>query len=625
MKSLLSSIIIVGLASPAPAAELFWDFEEGIPDQFFSAELWGERDSTYAYGPNAPADSGTVWVGTPVDDLAEYPEEHLAALTTTEIDLSSMGFSALYVSWVQWADFEGVATNFDGIHLLLSTDGGTVWEIVDDPPDGGLQPPYDDQIVSGNGTPLSGKWAYCHDTCTNQTGLGCGPTPSYHVRGLPRPIQTASGGELVWNAVSTRDLIALGYVNPSDTILLKWLFGADEFGGGEGFFMDDLRIADTAPFCLIPPEITVDQLEDTPIIDEDYVVNALVERVCADVDPSTVFLHYYTETTPDTIDVLMTNVGGDNYSAAIDAQVLDTDVWYWVSAADVEENSGRSATIAFEVTEAITLILDDGQPFWLDLGFFETGDGLAARFSAPAGADSSYVLYKTHCYFSTQGLFDVGVWDDDGVGASPSTRLFSADSVANDVDNDWWSFEFDDSTLVFEEGTFFVGFTFVTGDSADNPGIAFDFTGDHADTKWRLTEGAWAVDDDPEVGEMMLRVKVKVRTSSGSVDDVSTGNTPASFRVHGNFPNPFNPRTVIRYDLPSGSVPGEEAIPVRVTVFDLAGRSVATLVDQDQQPGGHSITWSGTTDTGAPLPSGVYFYRIEAGENVATRKMVILK
>ena len=82
---------------------------------------------------------------------------------------------------------------------------------------------------------------------------------------------------------------------------------------------------------------------------------------------------------------------------------------------------------------------------------------------------------------------------------------------------------------------------------------------------------------------------------------------------------------MIRYDLPSRPGPGVGAIPVRVTVFDLAGRSVATLVDQDQEPGAHSVVWPGTTDAGAPLPSGVYFYRIEAGENVATRKMVILK
>jgi len=603
MRRLISLTLACWMALPASAAELFWDFEDGIPGQYFTTENWGERDTTFAHGPRAPFDSGGVWIGTPEDDIAEYPGELVARLTTTEIDLPSMAFSAFYVSWVQWADFEGVATNFDGVHLLISTSGGVSWEVVDDPPEGALQPAYDDEIAAGGGTPLSGNWAYCHDTCPNQDECSGAGTPAYHLSGRAKPLQTAGGGELIWKSVASEDLIARGYLTPSDHVMLQWLFAADQHLGGEGYFIDDVRIADT-------PETT-----------EDYSVSALVERVCADVDPSTVFLHYYSDAAPDTAELLMNDDGGGNFSAAIPAQPIDTDVWYWVSASDVEQNAGRSATLTFEVTKAITLILDDGQPFWIDLDFFAAENGLAAAFEVPLSPDTSYVLYKALCYFSTTGLFDLGVWDDDGDAGAPATQLFAADSTANDVTNDWWTFEFPDSILVFEDGVFYVGFTFVTGDSADNPAIAYDADPDLEGVKWRLIDGTWAVHDDGPTGETMLRVKVKVRTTSGLDGEGAAGTAPTAFKVHGNYPNPFNPRTVIRYDLPVGPGP----VAVRVSVFDLAGRSVATLIDANQHPGAHSVTWSGTTDAGAPVPSGVYFYRVEAGEHVATRKMVILK
>jgi hypothetical protein len=86
-----------------------------------------------------------------------------------------------------------------------------------------------------------------------------------------------------------------------------------------------------------------------------------------------------------------------------------------------------------------------------------------------------------------------------------------------------------------------------------------------------------------------------------------------------NFPNPFNPKTAIRYTVPS---PGG---PVRLTVYDLQGRRVRTLVDEEKSGGEYLAVWRGRDDAGRELASGVYFYRMEIGDYQVERKMVLLK
>jgi hypothetical protein len=80
-----------------------------------------------------------------------------------------------------------------------------------------------------------------------------------------------------------------------------------------------------------------------------------------------------------------------------------------------------------------------------------------------------------------------------------------------------------------------------------------------------------------------------------------------------NYPNPFNPFTTIHYQIPSRA-------HVTLTVFDLLGREVATLVDGMEEPGEKRATFDGSA-----LASGVYFYRLRAGDFVQTRKLVLVR
>jgi len=104
-----------------------------------------------------------------------------------------------------------------------------------------------------------------------------------------------------------------------------------------------------------------------------------------------------------------------------------------------------------------------------------------------------------------------------------------------------------------------------------------------------------------------------------NVLSVGNENTiPEQFALHQNYPNPFNPITTLRYDLPEHSY-------VNVTIYDMLGREIRTLVNTTQDAGFKSVIWDATNDYGKPVSAGVYLYQIRAGEFVQTKKMVLLK
>jgi hypothetical protein len=93
---------------------------------------------------------------------------------------------------------------------------------------------------------------------------------------------------------------------------------------------------------------------------------------------------------------------------------------------------------------------------------------------------------------------------------------------------------------------------------------------------------------------------------------------PTTHSLAQNYPNPFNAGTVISYTL-------RDEGHVSLEVFDLLGRRVMVLVDQHQPVGRYKLAWDGRNASGRPLASGVYFYRLTAGDVIGTRKMVLLK
>jgi len=95
-------------------------------------------------------------------------------------------------------------------------------------------------------------------------------------------------------------------------------------------------------------------------------------------------------------------------------------------------------------------------------------------------------------------------------------------------------------------------------------------------------------------------------------------NIVSEYNIQQNYPNPFNPVTTLRYDLP------EDAL-VNITIYDMMGRVVKTMVNTEQNAGFKSVRWNATNDKGAPVSAGLYLYTIEAGQFRQTKKMVLLK
>jgi hypothetical protein len=96
------------------------------------------------------------------------------------------------------------------------------------------------------------------------------------------------------------------------------------------------------------------------------------------------------------------------------------------------------------------------------------------------------------------------------------------------------------------------------------------------------------------------------------------GLLPDEFALHQNYPNPFNPVTTLRYDLPEPGL-------VNITIYDMLGREVKTLINQTEDAGYRSVIWNATNDYGKPVSAGIYLYQIQAGEYISTKKMVLLK
>jgi hypothetical protein len=93
---------------------------------------------------------------------------------------------------------------------------------------------------------------------------------------------------------------------------------------------------------------------------------------------------------------------------------------------------------------------------------------------------------------------------------------------------------------------------------------------------------------------------------------------PDKFTMNQNYPNPFNPSTTIQYGVPEAGI-------VNVTIYNLLGQEVKKLVNEYKDPGYYDVVWEGVNNSGQPLATGIYLYRMTAGDFVQNRKMLFIK
>lgn len=113
---------------------------------------------------------------------------------------------------------------------------------------------------------------------------------------------------------------------------------------------------------------------------------------------------------------------------------------------------------------------------------------------------------------------------------------------------------------------------------------------------------------------------VMLAGAGSTAGSAEVAQLPKAFALNQNYPNPFNPSTTIFYSIPDG-----ESISTKLEIYNIRGQLVSTLVSGVKAPGYYQVMWDGTDRNGMRVTSGVYFYRLTAGDFMQTRKMVILK
>ncbi len=147
-------------------------------------------------------------------------------------------------------------------------------------------------------------------------------------------------------------------------------------------------------------------------------------------------------------------------------------------------------------------------------------------------------------------------------------------------------------------------------DANSNPLISYDFGPQTDDISYgRTPDGSdtWEYFLTPTPGE-----------SNSQILKIKNDINPVSFALFSAYPNPFNPITSLRYDLPNDGL-------VNIIIYDMMGRIVKTLVNRHQTAGFKSIQWNATNDRNEPVSAGFYLYTIQTGNFRQTKKMVLLK
>ena len=238
-----------------------------------------------------------------------------------------------------------------------------------------------------------------------------------------------------------------------------------------------------------------------------------------------------------------------------------------------------------------------------------TSDGFAFDdISVSGGGGSSYITAETEPnddYSSSNGPVGSGVPVTGSISTSSEVDWFYMDvttagnlnislSIGSSADLDW--FLYDDGLTEVARGY-----------TTSNPEAG----------SYYASPGRYYLMVD---GYLSATSSYTLNVTGGIVTMTSGSEKPLplEFGLHANWPNPFESKTAIRFDLPTQ----EE---VDLAVYDQSGRKVTSLCRKTYAPGSHLIVWDGRDEQGRTIPSGIYFYRIKAGNHVDTRRMVRLK
>ena len=242
--------------------------------------------------------------------------------------------------------------------------------------------------------------------------------------------------------------------------------------------------------------------------------------------------------------------------------------------------------------------------------------------SHPLMQDVSYVsdIYESYVSLINDGQL-VASWDDGTpfVAFNPNNNIVAINGYVGD----YRQFQGDMITLSHNAIIFASGGSWLSVDPRNgtvSPGqdVDIDVTFNATEIEEGVYTGSLVV-TGYDLNHMVDQITVAVTFTVGptGIED-ETIDLPTDFGLAQNYPNPFNPTTEINFALPVKS-------HVTIDVFNVLGQRVLTLVNGDMEAGYQSVTWNGNDEHGRSVSSGVYLYRMKAGEKVFTKKMMMLK
>lgn len=274
----------------------------------------------------------------------------------------------------------------------------------------------------------------------------------------------------------------------------------------------------------------------------------------------------------------------------------------------------------------------------------QTGQSVTANFEQASGGDNitiNEIMYNAadendpgdwvELFNPTENTIDISGWelrdeDDDHSFIIPDNTMMTAGSYLVLVQDESEFLEVYDAEINLI-GSFDFGF----GGGGDQVRL-FDENKVLVDEVEYDDEDPWPLEPDGSGYSLELKNvlldnnagsnwagSLVILGTPGAINGSAVNNeeedeqSPENIQLFQNYPNPFNPSTMISYQLPATQ-------KVRLTIFDLTGRTIQTLVNEEQNPGNYQVSFNGTS-----LASGVYFYKLEVGTSVLTKKMMLLK
>jgi len=292
------------------------------------------------------------------------------------------------------------------------------------------------------------------------------------------------------------------------------------------------------------------------------------------------------------IDYVFHNFCGGNYSPATVTRPMRNNIWINIDLPFINNNNGTVVVANPAWTDVVTIHFDvidvtgtahlswlTSSPFW---GIYDANNS---------------TLWQTGTFTDLFGPLPVELVSFTGT-LLPNEFVFLEWKTASELNH--YGFEIEKSYLKSDAWDK-IGFVESYGDPSSL--VEYSFT------------------DNTFHRFPVVRYRLKSIDNDGSfqysdVVEINTGST--SYELSQNYPNPFNPSTKIKFTIPS--VGKQNTVPVQLKVYDILGNEVASLVDEEKEPGVHEVEFSA-----ANLASGIYIYRMQAAEFVETKKMILLR